>query len=277
MAHFSIPRTSGIYIILNTKTGKVYIGQAVDFRGRWQRHKKDLNTGRHYNGYLQAAWNKYGAKAFKFQKLEYCPVDQLDEREQHYLNVYVPKGLCYNIATDAIAPMRGRHLSTEAKHKISAANKNRPPPTEEAKRRISEANTGRPKSPETLLKISQAGLGRKHTLEARQKISAAHKGRKHTEETKRKMSEIAKRRPPQSEETRQKNSEALKGRIFSEEHRRKIGEANKRRSAETRRKISESNSRRGCSLETRLKMSESRKRFNALKKMSIDINDIDRD
>ena len=76
-----IHRTSGIYVISNTKNGKVYIGKGADIRSRWSKHKRLLKANRHYNIHLQRAWNKHGAKSFKFQILEYCEVDRLSERE----------------------------------------------------------------------------------------------------------------------------------------------------------------------------------------------------
>lgn len=105
---------SGIYIIHNTKSGQVYIGQAQDIRTRWMGHKSSLRLKSHRNCHLQADWDKYGAKVFKFKVLEYCPVEQLVEREQHFLDVYMTKGICYNIASDATAPMRGRKFTNRA-------------------------------------------------------------------------------------------------------------------------------------------------------------------
>lgn len=88
---------SGIYVIVNTKNGKVYVGKSKDIRGRWQSHINDLNANRHANRHLQAAWNKYGATVFRFQKLEYCSIEQLDEREQHFIKLYSEKSMSYNI------------------------------------------------------------------------------------------------------------------------------------------------------------------------------------
>lgn len=59
----SIP---GIYVITNMTTGTVYIGQAVNIRRRWESHRHYLAANKHGNRYLQNAWNKYGADAFKF-------------------------------------------------------------------------------------------------------------------------------------------------------------------------------------------------------------------
>jgi group I intron endonuclease len=105
--------SSGIYIIHNTKNGMIYIGQTKNMSVRWGDHKTTLKHNTHVNRHLQSAWNKYGADAFEFKILEYCDVDQLDAREQHFLNTYMKKGVCYNIrskvATASHQPTKRRH------------------------------------------------------------------------------------------------------------------------------------------------------------------------
>lgn len=179
---------SGIYIILNTKNGKVYIGQAVDFGERWYVHRAALKNNRHKNRHLQAAWNKYGAKVFKFQRLEHCPIEQLDEREQHYLDVYIEKGICYNIAHDVKAAMRGRRHSEETRRKISASSRSA---TEETRQKMREAI--RNISEESRRKMSEPNKGKHVSDETRKKMSEAHKGKKLSDETRRKMSEAKQR------------------------------------------------------------------------------------
>ncbi|OYV74785.1 MAG: hypothetical protein B7Z66_15325 [Chromatiales bacterium 21-64-14] len=56
----------GIYLITNTVTGVVYVGQAINIRKRWDVHRSTLSSGTHRNCYLQRAWAKYGAGAFSF-------------------------------------------------------------------------------------------------------------------------------------------------------------------------------------------------------------------
>lgn len=56
---------SGIYQIFNTINGKSYIGSSVNIHERWNRHKYELNNGRHHSDYLQRAWNKYGPNNFE--------------------------------------------------------------------------------------------------------------------------------------------------------------------------------------------------------------------
>lgn len=98
---------SGIYKIENTETGKVYFGQARDIDKRWRQHVNKLNRGYHHNHNLQHAWDKDGAKCFKFSVLEYCEVEQLTEREQHYLDTHMPAGNCYNATGIARTPSNG--------------------------------------------------------------------------------------------------------------------------------------------------------------------------
>jgi group I intron endonuclease len=211
---------SGIYIIRNLKNGKFYLGQTQDLHHRWQSHRQKLRGGNHRNRHLQASWNKYGEKAFKFLILEYCTVEQLDEREQHYLNIYIDKGMCYNVARDARVFSRGIKHSEEHNRKISESLK-----------------------------------GHKHTGESIERMRSTHRGQsghKHSEETKARMREIAKNRPPISDAQKQKMSVSARNRPpISEETRQKISEANKGNKKNLGRHPSE---------ESRQKMSEAQKR-----------------
>lgn len=203
---------SGIYIIVNVKSKKVYIGQAQNISKRWGYHKRGLKHGNHSNRHLQFAWNKYGEKSFIFKVLEYCPIEQLNEREQHYLDIYMPKGICYNLAPE-VGTTRGKPCNEETKMRISKANSGKSP-SQETRQKISNSLKGRQlntnqheaivksnrnrvisdKVKQALSEVHQKLKGQKLTLEHAQKISKALIGHKHSEETKRKMSETAKRR-----------------------------------------------------------------------------------
>ena len=209
MSNLSVPQKSGIYIIHNPKSNKIYIGQAQNIPERWTKHRRALKGGYHKNKHLQSAWNKYGAKTFQFRILEYCPIEQLDEREQHYLDIYIPKGACYNIALEAGAPTRGRKHSEERLQQLSNAWKGERNP-----------NFGKTLSAETRNKISAAKKGK----------APHNKGKTASDETKRKLSESHKGKTLPLEQ-RRKISEANKGRVISDEHKRKISEAAKRRYA----------------------------------------------
>lgn len=60
----------GIYKIKNKVNHKVYIGESINVKARWSHHRSDLRKGTHHSKYLQADWNKYGEKAFKFSVIE---------------------------------------------------------------------------------------------------------------------------------------------------------------------------------------------------------------
>lgn len=113
---------SGIYSIENTETGMIYLGQAMDIHKRWQSHVNNLKRNRHANAHLQAAWNENGAGAFKFSVLENCTTEILTEREQHYLDAYIPLGFCYNVRRNAHTP--GSSLFRQLR-KQTAANSDR--------------------------------------------------------------------------------------------------------------------------------------------------------
>lgn len=72
---------SGIYRIYCSVSGKSYIGSATVLCRRKSSHLHDLRHGRHHSLALQHAYRKYGEAAFRFELLEYCPIDQLFERE----------------------------------------------------------------------------------------------------------------------------------------------------------------------------------------------------
>lgn len=91
--NLDIKHSSGIYKISNLITGDCYIGKAKDVFVRIGQHKSLLRSNKHKykNGelsILQKAWNKYGAESFKFETIERCIINELDEREKYWINYY---------------------------------------------------------------------------------------------------------------------------------------------------------------------------------------------
>lgn len=87
----------GIYQIINSTNGKVYIGQTINFIRRAQQHRRELIKGVHGNHHLQSAALKYGIESFEFSPLEFCVVGKLNEIESSYLSIYKNnKQNCYN-------------------------------------------------------------------------------------------------------------------------------------------------------------------------------------
>jgi|694.fasta_scaffold04147_11 hypothetical protein len=72
----------GIYQIINIVNNKRYIGQSIDIKNRFIRHKYQLNKNIHDNKKLQNAWNKYGKQSFKFEILIKCNKELLKKLEK---------------------------------------------------------------------------------------------------------------------------------------------------------------------------------------------------
>lgn len=67
MPQVTIEKIAGVYIILHTASGKAYVGESSNIKGRWKSHFTDLVKNKHKNTYLQNAWNRHGATAFEFK------------------------------------------------------------------------------------------------------------------------------------------------------------------------------------------------------------------
>jgi group I intron endonuclease len=184
-------RQSGlIYIARHKESGKVYVGQTVDFKTRLRTH---LRSPLHFG----CALRKYGVKAFAFTQIPY-PIDWLDFWEAYWissLRSLHPFG--YNF-TEGGQGVRGYRHSEERREKISAS-----------RRGEKNFNFGKHKSEETKKKLALAHIGLHPSEETRRKMSVAHKGHKMTEDNRRKLIECNVNRV-YSEEMRQHLSEVQK-------------------------------------------------------------------
>ncbi len=110
----------GIYCIENLIDGKKYVGQSQNLKRRMKATHKE-------NIYLFRAIQKYGRDNFKTYVVEYCDIDDLDEREIYYIKEfhshYTEGG--YNISWGGDAPMRGRKHTEETKKMYSETRKER--------------------------------------------------------------------------------------------------------------------------------------------------------
>lgn len=88
----------GIYCILNTINGHMYIGSSKCIRSRWYGHRNDLRQNRHHSQYLQYAWNKYLEENFQLIILERAQEKELIVREQFWFDNSYPE---YNMSSIA--------------------------------------------------------------------------------------------------------------------------------------------------------------------------------
>lgn len=79
-------RKSGIYVIRNLITHKVYVGSSVNLTRRIRNHHADLMAGSHFNEHLQRAWQKHGSGNFAFEIVEECEPSCRIVREQSWIS-----------------------------------------------------------------------------------------------------------------------------------------------------------------------------------------------
>lgn len=110
-----------IYRIRNITTDQFYIGSAINFQKRKNKHIYHLRKGNHHSLYLQNSWNKYGEGDFVFEILVKCIKEYLIKLEQWFLDNLKPTYNMTNIAGKNINT--GRKFSDEHKRKISESRR----------------------------------------------------------------------------------------------------------------------------------------------------------
>lgn len=173
---------SGVYVIAQKSTGKLYIGSSVDVAARLVWHRGMLDLGRHDNSHLQNAWNKYGPEAFVFSAQEFCSAEECVKLEQKYLDALQPfADNGFNLrrganggkhAPETIAKMKARVFSSKTRARLSASAK-RQGYTDNLKLGTLAAVT-----PEAQAKRVAKVRGRKASDETRAKMRQAHANRK---------------------------------------------------------------------------------------------------
>ena len=164
---------TGIYGIVFTPSGKIYVGQSLDIESRWKDHRSDLKYNKHSNIVLQNYYNKYGESAFEFIILEECSESSLTESEQSWIDKFggFDSENTFNLMEASVCGKR----SSETRKRMSEANKGKIF-SEETRKKIGDARRGQPVSKETIEKLRLSSTGRKHSDEAKAKISEHRKG-----------------------------------------------------------------------------------------------------
>lgn len=79
----------GIYKLTHIESGISYIGQAKDIKTRWSDHVKcALGIDTPATSQLYAFMREKGVDNFTFEVLEKCSVNELNEKEKFYINLY---------------------------------------------------------------------------------------------------------------------------------------------------------------------------------------------
>lgn len=205
-----------IYKTINLLNNKFYVG-------------KDCNNNPYYLGsglYLLKAIKKYGRRNFKKEILEFCDLDNINQREIYWIEKLQARkrGVGYNIAKGGHGKF-GVRCSAETKRKLSLAEKGKPKNiSDESRAAMSILRRGNCHSEETKRKISKANKGKIRSLETRLVASIMQRGKRPTIETRLKMS-AARKGHVYSEAQRRKLSALMKGRIIMPEWRKKIAAA----------------------------------------------------
>lgn len=96
----------GIYRITNTVNNKIYIGQSTNIKRRWRSHKCNAKNEKYYNNVysrntLYYEMHYYGLEKFKFEVLEECSVNDLNDREAFYIKLCNAIKIGYNVVPDS--------------------------------------------------------------------------------------------------------------------------------------------------------------------------------
>ena len=181
-----IPGGSGIYAIVNSADGRLYVGQSTDMSRRVQDHTWALKTGRHFNKRLQAAYTAVGGEWFEFKVLEATSVEMLDLRERAWIAYFggPDGGKLYNFESGG---HELKQLSAETRAKISSGKMGSKLSAETIAKRTASRAGWRP-SAEHIACIVAATKGKRRPPQVVAAAAAAHRGLRHTEEARAKMS-----------------------------------------------------------------------------------------
>ena len=142
----------GIYKITNPKNA-IYIGQSIDIEFRFNSYKK-LRCENQTK--LYHSLKKYGFENHKFEIITECDIDQLNNLERYYQDLYnvLDNKFGLNCKLTASNDRSGRH-------------------SEETKSKISKSNTG--KSGEHFIKLNKSRIGLKLSEEHIKKLKQSSK------------------------------------------------------------------------------------------------------
>ena len=144
----------GIYKVTNPKN-RIYIGQSTDILKRWNQYRNlECETQRK----LYNSLKKYGVEAHKFEIITECDIEDLNNLERYYQELY-----------NVIDPKCGLNL------KLTKSDSRSGEHSEETKRKIGAKHKGKKMSDESKRKMRIANIGKKMSVDSCKKISESRK------------------------------------------------------------------------------------------------------
>ena len=107
----------GIYKITNLLNNKCYVGQSVCIEKRFAQHKSPYEQQRHSELPLYKAFLKYGIQNFSFEVIEECKEEELDVKEQQYIEKF--DSLCHHNGYNILSGGEGHVGENHARHKLT--------------------------------------------------------------------------------------------------------------------------------------------------------------
>lgn len=161
-----LPTRSGIYGFRAVGHSRgtdrsIYVGQAQNMRKRVRNHFSACKRKSHGNPILQRIVDKYGAHQLEIILFEECPVAELDEREQNWIDYFndIHPGMLINTLRKVDSPRRGVKPSNESKLKTSLSMKGKTRTPEEIEK-SADARRGARRTAQQCLNISRALTGK---------------------------------------------------------------------------------------------------------------------
>lgn len=112
-----------IYGIKNLVNNKIYIGKSTNMKIRKKTHETSFIRKQAVNVHLQRAVDKYGVENFEFLILEEVTLDNINEKEQHWISHFNSFNEKYGY--NKTMGGDGGNLTIETKFKISQTSPNR--------------------------------------------------------------------------------------------------------------------------------------------------------
>lgn len=266
-------KVCGIYKITSL-TNSIYIGQSVDVYSRWYFYKKYCAEGQFR---LDNSLKKHGIENHKFEIIEECPREKLNEREIYWIQFYNSFNTPHGMNLHSGGKNYKKSEETKERSKRALFGKKRRPYTEDEKKRASEIAKGRKFTEDHKQNISKASLGKEKSPEQiKKRLDTLFKNNTNvpTEKTREKLSLagigriVSKESVNKSIETKRINGTLT--RTIEQKQKMSKSQQGKSVSKETIEKVKETKIKNGtnkCTEEARKKHSENMKRRHEEKKL----------